>query len=69
MIDLLQYKGQLKTISKDDKTFVYQINTDGTLSKEKHSKELIVIQNSMIKTTPPGITNTAAYFTINNNSY
>jgi hypothetical protein len=30
--------------------------------------ELIVIDNPMIKTTPPGISNSAAYFTIINNS-
>jgi copper(I)-binding protein len=34
---------------------------------QKHSKDLIVIQNPTIKTTPPGITNSAAYFIIKNN--
>lgn len=34
---------------------------------QKHSKELIIFQNPTIKTTPPGITNSAAYFTIINN--
>ena len=37
-------------------------------SMHKLHNELIVIQNTMIKTTPPGINNSAAYLTILNNS-
>lgn len=48
-----------------------QHNSHGEHEKDSmhknHSKELIVIQNPTIKTTPPGITNSAAYFTISNN--
>ena len=36
--------------------------------QKEHHKELIVVQNTMIKTTPPGINNSAAYLTILNNS-
>lgn len=35
---------------------------------EGHNNELIVVEDTMVKTTPPGITNSAAYLTISNNS-
>jgi copper(I)-binding protein len=58
----------LSSLSFSSEKSTHETHENNQHGQHNKNQELIFIQNPMIKTTPPGITNSAAYFTINNNS-